>query len=66
MFVPVNETSMDMMDHEALREEAQNCRREALTYLGRREASFLVSAAKAFEELAEADRRIQVRQPDHA
>ena len=52
---------MGMMDHEALREEAENCRRDALTHLGRPEASFLISAAKTFEELAEAERRIQVR-----
>lgn len=36
-----------------LREEAENCRRMALVYLGKPEASFLIKTAKAFEELAD-------------
>lgn len=32
-------------------EEAENCRRQAISYLGRPEAPFLLRVAKAFEEL---------------
>lgn len=32
-------------------EEAENCRRQARSYLGRPEASFLLRVAEAFEEL---------------
>ena len=32
-------------------EEAENCRRQALAYLGRPEASFLLRVAEAFEGL---------------
>jgi hypothetical protein len=32
--------------------EAANCRRKALTYLGRREAPFLLRVAREFERLA--------------
>lgn len=35
-----------------LREEADACRRQAVAYLGRPEASFLLRAAEAFDELA--------------
>ncbi|MGZ2412266.1 hypothetical protein ACUXST_001687 [Sphingomonas sp. F9_3S_D5_B_2] len=54
---------MGMMNHDSLSEEADNCRRRALAYLGHPEATFLLSAARTFEELAEAERRIQVRPP---
>ena len=33
-------------------EEAEDCRRKALAYVGHREASFLMSVARAFEDLA--------------
>ncbi len=39
------------MDNIRLLEEADNCRRKALAYLGQPEATFLLKAAKAFEEL---------------
>ena len=39
------------MDQIGLLEEAENCRRKALTYLGQPEATFLLRVAKAFEEL---------------
>ena len=35
-----------------LRQEAEDCRRMAKTYLGRPEGTFLLNAAEAFEELA--------------
>jgi hypothetical protein len=38
-----------------LREEAETCRRRALTYIGQPEATFLIKAAKAFDELADAE-----------
>jgi hypothetical protein len=40
------------MNEPTLEEEAENCRRRALAYLGRPEAPFLLRVAKAFEELA--------------
>ena len=33
-------------------EEAENCRRQALAYLGRPEAGFLLRLARGFEQLA--------------
>jgi len=39
------------MDQIGLLEEAENCRRKALAYLGQPEAMFLLRVAKAFEEL---------------
>lgn len=39
------------MDQIGLLEEAENCRRRAITYLGLPEAMFLLRVAKAFEEL---------------
>ncbi len=39
------------MDQIPLLEEAENCRRKALAYLGQPEAVLLLRAAKAFEEL---------------
>ena len=38
-----------------LREEAQDCRRKALAYIGQPEATFLMGAAKAFDDLADAE-----------
>lgn len=35
-----------------LLDEADHCRRQALAYVGRPEAQFLLSAASMFEELA--------------
>lgn len=35
-----------------MHEEAQNCRRKALVYLGRAEGSFLLHIAREFERLA--------------
>jgi hypothetical protein len=40
------------MSGPSLEEEAENCRRRALAYLGRPEAPFLLRVAKAFEDLA--------------
>ena len=40
-----------------LRQDAENCRRMALVYLGQPEATFLISAATAFEELADEEDR---------
>lgn len=48
---------MGPIDHSALREEAETCRRRALAYLGRPEATFLISAASAFDELAAREHR---------
>ena len=42
-----------MMDTDQLLEEAQNCRRQALAYVGTREAPFLLKVAEAFETLAQ-------------
>jgi len=39
-----------------MREEAENCRRQALTYVGQPEAPFLLRIAEAFEDLL-ADQR---------
>lgn len=36
-----------------LHEEAESCRRQAIAYLGRPEASFLLNAAREFERVAE-------------
>lgn len=44
------------MDQIGLLEEAENCRRKALAYLGLQEAVFLIRVAKAFEQL-DAERR---------
>ena len=35
-----------------LTQEAENCRLQALSYLGTREASFLLSVAREFDDLA--------------
>ena len=40
------------MDTDQLLEEAQNCRRQALAYVGNPEAPFLLRVASAFEDLA--------------
>ena len=47
------------MDQILLLEEAENCRRKALAYLGQPEAVFLLRAAKAFEELDAQKRGLQ-------
>ncbi len=39
------------MENIGLLEEAENCRRKALAYIGQPEAVLLLTAAKAFEEL---------------
>jgi hypothetical protein len=41
---------MDSLD---LREEAEDCRRKALSYLGRPEATFLIRVARELDKLAE-------------
>ena len=46
-----------------LLEQAENCRRQALTYVGRPEASFLMKVARGFEELAD-ERHRQARVVD--
>lgn len=43
-----------MIDTDQLLEEAQNCRRQALAYVGGGEAPFLIRVADAFEDLARA------------
>ncbi len=40
-----------------LLQEAEKCRRVAKAYSGKPEAPFLLSVAKAFEDLAKRDRR---------
>ena len=44
------------MDHHSLQDEAEECRRRALAYLGRPEAGFLLRAAREFDRLAETKR----------
>jgi hypothetical protein len=41
------------LDSASLREEAEDCRRKALSYLGRPEATFLIHVAREFDKLAE-------------
>jgi len=41
-----------MTDTAQLLEQAQNCRRQALAYVGNPEAQFLFKVAAAFEDLA--------------
>lgn len=41
------------MDSQTLYEEAEQCRRQALSYLGRHEAKLLLHAAREFQRLAE-------------
>ena len=41
------------MDQAALAEEAEKCRLQALSYLGRREASLLLRVAREFDDLAQ-------------
>jgi hypothetical protein len=41
---------MDSLD---LREEAEDCRRRALSYLGQPEATFLIRVARELDKLAE-------------
>jgi hypothetical protein len=40
------------MDQASLAEEAEKCRLQALSYLGTREASFLLRVAREFDDLA--------------
>ena len=40
------------MDKTSLKNEAEKCRQMALSYLGTRQASFLLRIAKEFEDLA--------------
>jgi len=49
------------MDHIALLEEAEICRRKAMNYLGKPEGVFLLRAAKAFEELDTEKRGLRSR-----
>ncbi len=41
------------MDDRALSEEAEDCRRKALSYLGRPEAPFLLRLAREFERIGQ-------------
>lgn len=50
-----------LMEQTGLLEEAQNCRRKAIDYIGQPEASFLLQVAKAFEDLDSAERLAQPR-----
>ena len=54
---------MGKMHHTSFHEEAEDCRRQALAYLGKPEAQFLLRVAKAFDELAEAESRFSIRSP---
>ena len=47
------------MKHIDLLEEAENCRRKALAYLGRPEAALLLRLAKEFERTNAEQRRVQ-------
>lgn len=42
-----------MMHEPDMKEEAENCRRKALAYLGKPEASFLLRVGRAFDKLSE-------------
>ena len=44
---------MVRMDKAMLAEEAERCRQQALSYLGTREASFLLRVAREFDDLAD-------------
>jgi len=48
------------MKHIEYLEEAQDCRRKALTYLGQPEAAFLLRVAKEFEELGAHKRSLRL------
>ena len=50
-----------VMDQISLCEEAENCRRQALSYLGKPEAPFLLRVAKAFEDLESGGNRRRIR-----
>ena len=43
---------MPCLDRPMLRDEAENCRQMALSFLGKREASILLRIAKEFDDLA--------------
>ena len=43
---------MLQLNQTTLAEEAEKCRLQALSYLGRREASFLLRVAREFDDLA--------------
>jgi hypothetical protein len=45
------------MTNICLKEEAEDCRRKALAYLGRPEAPFLLRVAREFDRLAAEPRR---------
>ena len=45
-------TGVPCMSEQEMREEAEECRRKALAYLGQPEAPFLLHVAQAFDELA--------------
>lgn len=47
------------MESSCLDEDAEACRQLALCYLGRPEASFLLRAARAFDQLAKASKPAQ-------
>ncbi len=51
------------MKHIDLLEEAQDCRRKALTYLGQPEAALLLKVAKEFERMNTEQLREQWRRP---
>lgn len=53
------------MKHIDLLEEAQDCRRKALTYLGQPEAALLLRVAKEFEEMDAEKRSVQLSGPPH-
>jgi len=52
------------MENLSLQEEAENCRRKAISYLGQPEAPFLLQIAREFERLAVEDASFGRRQGD--
>ncbi len=53
------------MDDRALSEEAEDCRRKALSYLGRPEAPFLIRLAGEFERIGQ-ERQMRSGEADGA
>ena len=54
---------MKRMTNSSLEEEAEDCRRKALAYIGRPEAPFLMRVAREFDRIA-AERRTTAQSPN--
>jgi len=55
---------MDSVSDKKFTEQAEQCRRQALCYLGRPEAPFLLQVARAFDDLAQRDSTSRERLAD--